>query len=79
MEHFKSLNKGMENKIISLQQRLDEEVRAQRMICKSVEQVRYHIFNPFTPKFEKYVLLTFKEICMREIVRIGSIVTLSSE
>ena len=31
VEHFKSLNKGMENKIISLQQRLDEEVQTLKL------------------------------------------------
>ena len=31
-------------------------------------------FHPFTPKFKKYILQTFKEKCMSEVVRIGSVI-----
>ena len=31
-------------------------------------------FNPFTPEFKKYILLTFEEKCLSELARIGSIV-----
>ena len=34
----------------------------------------HHYINPFTPKFKKYILPTFTEKCISEVVRIGSII-----
>ena len=34
------------------------------------------IFDPFTPKSKKYVLMTFQEKCISYLVVIGTIITI---
>ena len=41
--------------------------------CNAQPTLNITCFNPFTPKFTKYVSQSFEEKCLGEVVRISSI------